>query len=198
MTVKTTTKKKTAKPRTVRVTKIPDLPRNPFVFEVLDAASKQRTKAKKVEVLQKYGDISLKMILKWNYDSTLISALPEGEVPYGNFEDDANTTGTLTTKVSLQVRKMHETGSFSMGSSDKQGHTTIRREAKNFYRFIRGGQDSLSNLRRETFFINILEGLHPLEAEVLILVKDKRLEEEYNITKEIVSQAFPDIIWGDA
>ena len=198
MTAKTTTKKKTAKPRTVRVTKIPDLPRNPFAFEVLDAASKQRTKAKKVEVLQKYGDISLKMILKWNYDSTLISALPEGEVPYGNFQDDANTTGTLTTKVSLQVRKMHETGSFSMGSSDKQGHTTIRREAKNFYRFIRGGQDSLSNLRRETFFINILEGLHPLEAEVLILVKDKRLEEEYNITKEIVSQAFPDIIWGDA
>ena len=198
MTAKTTTKKKTAKPRTVRVTKIPDLPRNPFVFEVLDAASKQRTKAKKVEVLQKYGDISLKMILKWNYDSTLISALPEGEVPYGNFEDDANTTGTLTTKVSLQVRKMHEAGSFSMGSSDKQGHTTIRREAKNFYRFIRGGQDSLSNLRRETFFINILEGLHPLEAEVLILVKDKRLEEQYNISKEIVSLAFPDIIWGDA
>ena len=198
MTAKTTTKKKTAKPRTVKVTKIPDLPRNPFVFEVLDAASKQRTKAKKVEVLQRYGDLSLKMILKWNYDSTLISALPEGEVPYGNFQDDANTTGTLTTKVSLQVRKMHETGSFSMGSSDKQGHTTIRREAKNFYRFIRGGQDSLSNLRRETFFINILEGLHPLEAEVLILVKDKRLEEEYNITKEIVSQAFPDIIWGDA
>ena len=198
MTAKTTTKKKTAKPKTVRVAKIPELPRNPFVFEVLDAASKQRSKAKKVEVLQKYGDISLKMILKWNYDSTLISALPEGEVPYGNFQDDANTTGTLTTKVSLQVRKMHEAGSFSMGSSDKQGHTTIRREAKNFYRFIRGGQDSLSNLRRETFFINILEGLHPLEAEVLILVKDKRLEEEYNITKEIVSQAFPDIIWGDA
>jgi len=198
MTAKTTTKKKTAKPRTVRVTKIPDLPRNPFVFEVLDAASKQRTKAKKVEVLQKYGDISLKMILKWNYDSTLISALPEGEVPYGNFQDDANTTGTLTTKVSLQVRKMHETGSFSMGSSDKQGHTTIRREAKNFYRFIRGGQDSLSNLRRETFFINILEGLHPLEAEVLILVKDKRLEEEYKISKDVVSAAFPDIIWGDA
>ena len=198
MTAKTTTRKRTAKPKTVKVNKIPDLPRNPFVFEVLDAASKQRTKAKKVEVLQKYGDISLKMILKWNYDSTLISALPEGEVPYGNFEDDANTTGTLTTKVSLQVRKMHEAGSFSMGSSDKQGHTTIRREAKNFYRFIRGGQDSLSNLRRETFFINILEGLHPLEAEVLILVKDKRLEEQYNISKEIVSLAFPDIVWGDA
>ena len=198
MTAKTTTRKRTAKPKTVKVNKIPDLPRNPFVFEVLDAASKQRSKAKKVEVLQKYGDISLKMVLKWNYDSTLISALPEGEVPYGNFEDDANTTGTLTTKVSLQVRKMHEAGSFSMGSSDKQGHTTIRREAKNFYRFIRGGQDSLSNLRRETFFINILEGLHPLEAEVLILVKDKRLEEQYNISKEIVSLAFPDIVWGDA
>ena len=197
-TKKTTTKKTTVKTVKTKASPIPNLPNNPFTFEVLDAASKQRTKAKKVEVLQKYKHPSLITIFVWNFDTSIISLLPEGEVPYGNFEDDANTTGTLTTKVSLQVRKMHEAGSFSMGSSDKQGHTTIRREAKNFYRFIRGGQDSLSNLRRETFFINILEGLHPLEAEVLILVKDKRLEEQYNISKEIVSLAFPDIIWGDA
>ena len=45
-------------------------------------------------------------------------------------------------------------------------------------------------------FINILEGLHPLEAEILCLVKDKDLESKYNISKEIVSQAFPDISWG--
>jgi hypothetical protein len=46
-------------------------------------------------------------------------------------------------------------------------------------------------------FINILEGLHPLEAEILVLVKDGRLEDKYNISKEIVSTAYPDIIWGD-
>ena len=196
MTPKTTAK--TRKPRTVKVSAVPDLPKNPFAFEVLDLVSKQRTKAKKVALLQRYGDLSLKQILKWNYDTTIISALPEGEVPYGNFEDDAMTSGNLTTAISYEVRRMHETGSFSLGSSDKQGHTTIRREARNFYRFVRGGQDDLSNLRRETMFINVLTGLHPLEAEILVLVKDGKLEERYKISKDVVSAAFPDIIWGDA
>ena len=196
MTPKTTAK--TRKPRTVKVSAVPDLPKNPFAFEVLDLVSKQRTKAKKVALLQRYGDLSLKQILKWNYDTTIISALPEGEVPYGNFEDDAMTSGNLTTAISFEVRRMHETGSFSLGSSDKQGHTTIRREARNFYRFVKGGQDSLSNLRRETMFINVLTGLHPLEAEILVLVKDGKLEERYNISKDVESEAFPDIIWGDA
>ena len=195
MTPKTTAK--TRKPRTVKVSST-ELPKNPFAFEILDLVSKQRTKAKKVSLLQRYGDLSLKQILKWNYDTTIISALPEGEVPYGNFEDDAMTSGTLTTAISFEVRRMHETGSFSLGSSDKQGHTTIRREARNFYRFVKGGQDSLSNLRRETMFINVLTGLHPLEAEILVLVKDGKLEERYNISKDVVSAAFPDIIWGDA
>jgi|TARA_R100001079_G_scaffold69876_1_gene36825 hypothetical protein len=196
MTPKTTAK--TRKPRTVKVTAIPELPKNPFVFEILDLASKQRTKAKKVAVLQRYGDLALKQVMKWNYDTSIVSALPEGEVPYGNFEDDAMTSGNLTTKITLEVRRMHEQGNFSLGASDSQGRTTIRREARNFYRFVRGGQDSLSNLRRETLFINILQGLHPLEAEILVLVKDKRLEEQYNISKDVVSEAFPDIIWGDA
>ena len=44
--------------------------------------------------------------------------------------------------------------------------------------------------------INILEGLHPLEAEIIVLVKDKNLESKYKITKEIVSEAYPDIKWG--
>ena len=197
MTVKTTTKKKTAKPRTVKVSKIPDLPRNPFVFEVLDAVSKQRTKAKKVEVLQKYGDISLKMILKWNFDTSITSVLPEGEVPYNDFDEQNNSVVTLSGKITDEVRRMHETGSFSLGSSDRQGHTTIRREARNFYRFVRGGDDAMNQVRRETMFINILTGLHPLEAEILVLVKDSNLEDAYKITRDVVEQAFPDIIWGD-
>jgi hypothetical protein len=93
---------------------------------------------------------------------------------------------------------MHEVGSFSLGVTDKQGHTTIRRESKHFYRFVRGGDDRLNQIRRETMFINILEGLHPLEAEIVVLVKDGKLESKYNISKEVVSIAYPDIVWGDA
>ena len=91
---------------------------------------------------------------------------------------------------------MQEMGSSSLGSQD-QGKASIRKEYTKFYNFCKGGNPSLSSLRRETMFINILEGLHPLEAELLCLVKDKKLQEKYKITKEIVSTAYPEITWGD-
>ena len=186
----TTAKKKTTKKDPL------ELPLKPFAFEVLNLLSKQRSKAKKVEVLKRYEDPSLKAIFIWNFDETIVSVLPQGEVPYTGYDDQTTYSGTLTTKISEEVRKMHETGSFSMGTSDKEGHTTIRREYVNFYHFLKGGNDSLNNIRRETMFINILEGLHPLEAEIIVLVKDKNLESKYKITKDIVSEAYSDIKWG--
>ena len=190
----TTTKK--PKKTTRASTPIEDLPPNPFVFEVLNVVNKQRSTAKKVEALKKFEHDSLKALFIWNFDETVISVLPEGEVPYTGYDEQTSNSGTLTTKISHEVRKMHETGSFSMGTSDKQGHTTIRREYKNFYHFLKGGNDSLNNIRRETMFIHILEGIHPLEAEIIVLVKDKLLDTKYKITKEIVSEAYPDITWG--
>ena len=196
MTAKTT-RKRTAKPKVIKVAKLPELPLKPFAFEVFDLASNQKTKVKKIEVLKKYEDLSLKQLFKWNFDSTIVSVLPEGEVPYSGYDDQTTYSGTLTTRINEEVRRMHEVGSFSLGASDKEGHTTIRREAKHFYRFVRGGDDAMNAIRRETMFINILEGLHPLEAEIVVLVKDGRLEDKYSISKEVVSEAYPDIIWGD-
>jgi hypothetical protein len=193
---KTAVKKTASKTQSVKVSAIPNLPNNPFVFEVLDLVSKQRSNAKKVEVLKKYESVSLKAILIWNFDDSVISMLPEGSVPYSGYADQTSYNGSLTTKITEEVRRMHETGSFSLGSSDNQGHTTITREYVNFYHFIKGGNDSLNSIRRETMFINILEGLHPLEAEILCLVKDKKLDTKYKVTKEIVAEAYPDIQWG--
>ena len=193
-TKKTTTKK--AKSFTVKAKPSLDLPHNPFAFEVFDLVSRQRSKAKKIEVLKKYEHLSLKVVLIWNFDESVVSMLPEGEVPYAGFDEKNTYSGTLTKKLDLEVRKMHETGSFSLGAADQQGHTTIRRESKHFYRFIRGGEDSMNQMRRETMFINILQGLHPLEAEIITLCKDKRLGEVYKITKEVVAEAYPDIKWG--
>ena len=196
-TTKNTTKTKAVKTVKARSsTSIPTLPNNPFVFEVLDAASKQRSKAKKVEVLQRYKHPSLVTLFVWNYDSSIITLLPEGPVPYGTNRDDQNSTGTLSSRIDDAVSKMSEMGSTSLGSQD-QGQASIRAEYKKFYNFCKGGNPSLSNLRRETMFINILEGLHPLEAEILILVKDKNLERKYKISKEVVSTAYPEIVWGD-
>ena len=195
----TTTKKKpraSTSGKSVKVTPIPDLPRNPLAFEVLDVVSKQRTKARKVEALKKFEDVSLKMLFIWNFDESVISVLPEGEVPYADFDEQVSNSGSMNTKMNDEIRRMHETGSFSLGTADKQAKTTIRRECKNFYHFIKGGNNALTNLRRETMFINLLQGLHPLEADILCLVKDKKLSEKYKITMDVVEAAYPDIKWG--
>jgi hypothetical protein len=155
----TTTPKKTTKL---------DLPPNPFIHEILDLVETQRTKAKKVQVLQKYRDNSLTAVLIWNFDDAVESAIPEGEVPYTRNDVPEGTD-----------------------------HTSLRREWKNLYHFIKGGNDELSGLRRETMFVQMLEGLHPAEADIICLVKDKNLSSKYKLTKAIVSDAFPDIVWGE-
>ena len=194
---KTTTRKKstTAKPKAPAVQKVPDLPTNPFVFEVFDAASKMRSKAKKIEVLSKYKHPSIMAVCIWNFDESVISLLPQGEVPYGTNIEDETATGTLSEKIEDAVSKMGELRTTSLGAND-QGKASIRKEYSKFYNFIKGGNDSLTGLRRETMFINILTGLHPLEAEILILTKDKKLTDKYKITKDVVSEAYPEIICG--
>ena len=193
----TTTKMTTTKPKVVRAksTPIPNLPSIPFAFEVFDAASKQRTKAKKIEVLKTYAHDSIMAVLIWNFDESIVSLLPEGDVPYGNTREDNSVTGSLSDKINDAVGMMRESGSASLGSQD-QGKASIRGEYTKFYNFLKGGNNGLSGLRRETMFINILEGLHPLEAEILVLVKDKKLTDRYKITKEIVGAAYPQIVWG--
>jgi len=143
------------------------LPPNPFMSEILELASKQRSVAKKVEVLQEYSTDALKAILIWNFDETAVSMVPEGEVPY-------------------------EKNDVPIGTD----HTSLRKEWKNLYHFVQGGNNTLSPIRRETMFIQMLEGLHPDEADILCLVKDGRLSEKYKITKEVVGKAYPDIEWG--
>jgi hypothetical protein len=192
----TTQKKTTTKPKTTtRTSTNIELPANPFAFEVFNLASKQKSNAKKVEVLQKYSHPSIQTLFVWNFDESIISVIPEGDVPYASVGDQNSFSGTVSEKITDAVSKMEELGSSSLGSQD-QGRSSIRKEYQKFYNFVKGGNDGLSSLRRETMFINMLQGLHPLEAEILCLVKDKKLQTKYKITKEIVSQAYPNIQWG--
>jgi len=198
MTTKSMTKttNKTSATRTKKSSTNIELPSNPFVFEILELTSKQRSNTKKVEVLQKYRHPCLVAIFLWNYDETLISALPEGDVPYASNGEQNSFSGTLSEKIGDAVTKMEELNSKSLGSQD-QGRSSIRKEYNKFYNFVRGGNDGLSSLRRETMFINLLQGLHPLEAEIICLVKDKKLEEKYKISRKNISDAYPDVVWRD-
>lgn len=181
-----TTKTKVEKP-------IETLPTNPFVFEVLELASKQRTNEKKVQVLKTYEHDSLKSIFIWNFDESIISLLPTGEVPYGNADEQSVYSGTL----SENLRKEADGGELATGQDlDGRGRTSLRREYQNLYHYVKGGNDTLTTIRREMMFINLLRGLHPREAEVLILTKDKKLTDKYKISLDNVKQAYPDVQWG--
>ena len=164
----------TKKPRTVTVKK-KTLPPNPMVHEILEAVDSERVKAKKLEILKTYGDDSFKMTMIWNFDESVVSMLPEGNVPYQPVESDVQA-------------------SVDKGLPQR---STIRNTARQFYRFVKGGDDAMNKIKRESLFINILETLPPPEAEILVLVKDKALNTKYNITKELVAEAYPEITWGN-
>lgn len=143
------------------------LPPNPFMHEILDAISKARSKDKKIEILREHRTDALTSLLIWNFDDTVVSMLPDGDVPFNKNEAPLGTD-----------------------------HTSLRKESRNFYHFVKGGNDSLSKTRRESMFIQMLEGLHPDEADLLCLVKDKGLSNKYKLTKSVVESAYPDIQWG--
>jgi len=136
--------------------------------EILDLVHEQETEEDKIKVLQHHANDALKTLLIWNFDESIISLLPSGEVPYQPNESPLGVD-----------------------------HSSLRRDYKNLYNFVKGGNDSLSKIRRETIFIQILESLHPNEADVLVLVKDKKLEDKYDISFDIVQKAYPDIVWGN-
>ena len=143
------------------------LPKDALVSEILDAASKARSKAKKVEILQEFDSPALRAVLIWNFDDSARSMLPEGDVPYSPNEAPKGTD-----------------------------HNRLTSEYKNLYHFVKGGNDSLAPLRRESMFIQLLERLHAEEAEVICLVKDKNLTDKYKLSRDVVAEAFPDIAWG--
>ena len=62
--------------------------------------------------------------------------------------------------------------------------TNLFQEIRRFYIFRR---EDLNQLRREALFIELLEGVHPDEAKVLIAIKDQDLQSLYpNITAEVL------------
>lgn len=194
----TTTKQKTEvttpKPKVVRKKAVPQpiekLEYNPFMFEVLELACKQRTKDKKIEVLREYRDDSIIAVFLWNYVPTLISIFPPGPVPYSALKEMelGNDTLSETVQKQINVNQMVD----AMGANQR---TSIRNEYKIFYNFLKGGNDRLSSIRRETMFINLLQGLHPKEAEILILTKDKKLTDRYSLSFDLIREAYPDVQW---
>ena len=139
-----------------------------LISEVLQKVSNAKTKAEKIDLLHQHNSNALRSILIINFDESVVSLLPEGTPPFK--ENDA-PKGTE--------------------------HTVLEHEARLLFNFFKGGNDGISQTRREMIFIQMLEGLHPDEANVIVLAKDKKLSDKYKrITFKVIQEAFPDIKWG--
>ena len=137
-----------------------------LLHEVLQKVSNAKTKAQKIKLLQSHNTPALRQILIANFDDSIISMLPAGEVPFTANDAPEDTE-----------------------------HTKLVHEYRKLYLFFKGGA-TISQSRRETLFIQLLEGLHKGEADVLCLMKDKKIGKRWKITKQCVEEAFPQIQWG--
>ena len=145
------------------------LPDNPLVSELFKAVHGKKDKKGKADLLAQHKRDDVKALLIWNFDKQIRSAIPEGEVPYKKNEAPINSGG----------------------------HTRLVHEWRTLYNYVRGGNDKISQMKRETMFIQLLEGLHDSEAELLMLVKDKNLQSKYRITRALVEEVFDEIVWRD-
>ena len=138
----------------------------PLFSEILDKVAKLKTKKQKVEFLRQHNTDALRMILKSSFDPKIVWQLPEGEVPFSPNDAPEGTE-----------------------------HTVLALEARKLYNFIQGGNNALTQNKREMMFVQLLEGLHQTEAYMLVDAKDKILHKRYKgLSSAVVKEAFN---WDD-
>ena len=137
-----------------------------LISEILEKVSKVKTKKEKVTILQQYNHDALRIVIKSSFDPKIEWALPDGDVPYTRNDAPEGTE-----------------------------HSSLSYESRKLYHFIKGADNQISQNKRETMFVQMLEGLHESEAAVLVAAKDKKLHQMYKgLSKNVVVEAFN---WDD-
>ena len=133
-----------------------------LISEILEKVSKIKSKKEKVTFLKQNDSDSLRMVIKSSFDPKMVWLLPEGEVPYEKNEAPEGTE-----------------------------HTNLHTEARKLYHYLEGGNADLTQNKRETMFVQLLEGLHETDAEVLVAAKDKILHRKFKgLSDNVVKEAF--------
>jgi hypothetical protein len=139
--------------------------RNLTIHEMLKKVVSQTAKADKVKMLKEYNCLALRDILKGSYDDEIQFLMPEGEPPYEP-------------------------------ASDRNPPSSLHKMSKRFKYFAVGGPgERINKARVENMFIEVLEGIHPDDAKLVIAMKDKKVKSLYKgLTKNVVMEAFPKLI----
>ena len=152
---------------------MPERTYEPSFEEICTKVNNAKDKPAKISVLREYRTESLEMFLKGALDPNVEWLLPEGQVPYIANEAPEGTE-----------------------------HTTLHQEIMTCHNFIKlhldfinkpavYGNATLNQPRREMMFIQMLEGLHEAEDDLLITAKDKNLSKKYKgLTANCVQEAY--------
>jgi len=136
-----------------------------LIPEVFERFENLTKKEDKLKLLKENNHPALQDILRINFDADVVSVLPAGAPPYE--KDDAP--------------KGHSSSSLFK----------LHRQFKYFFKGPFANQ--VQPIRREGIFLNILESIHPAEADVLVAAKDRKLKVK-GLTKALVDEAFPGLI----
>ena len=138
----------------------------PMMSEIATKVNNAKDKPRKLKVLKDHDSVALRQVLKGAFDPNIEWLLPTGDVPFRKNEAPIGTD-----------------------------HTLLSHEAKRLYLFTKGGDNTLSNNKRETIFIQMLEGLSAEEADFLVTVVNKKVNNKYKgFTANLVKEAFD---WDD-
>ena len=140
---------------------------NPYIYEILHAVSNAETTEQRLELLKQHNSLALRDVLRAAFDDSIVFTLPKG-LP--KFKSGLSTEGIAP--------------------------ADLRRETHRFTYFVKGGKgDKLTQLKRESMFLMLLEGIHPEDAEIVGLCKEKTLSTKFpGITKQLVKTAWPKLI----
>ena len=138
----------------------------PLYSEIAMKVNNAKDKPRKLKVLRDHDSIALRQVLRGAFDTKIEWALPKGEVPYTVNDAPIGTD-----------------------------HTILSQEAKRLYLFIKGGDNTVKQNKRELLFVQLLEGLCAEEAEFLVAVVNKKVNNKYKgFTANLVKEAFN---WDD-
>lgn len=173
----TTTEKKTTK----RARKVlnPNLPLSQtLISDILQKVLTARGAEKKVEVLKQYDSPALRTILLLSYARSISFDLPEGNTPYKPNENPEGINHQYLFSVYRDlerfIKKTLPNGVTLYGCSGKP-------------------QALLGRMKKENMWIQLLEALYHEEAQLLDVVKDKKIAERYQLTRANVIRAFPEL-----
>lgn len=132
-----------------------------LISTILEEVSKVSKRDGKIEVLRaNRTNEALVAVLQAAFDERIIFELPDGKPPYKVADDMVDNTAGLY------------------------------REFRKFYIFTKNRKSAnMKPMKREQLFIELLESIHPKEAELVLAMKEKKIPYK-GVTKKLIQEAY--------